>query len=36
MPLFFALGAGGENGLAKRLHTSKQYGMLTSDIWQFN
>lgn len=34
-PLFTALGAGGEGARAERLHTSKQYGMFVSDVWQF-
>jgi 4,5-DOPA dioxygenase extradiol len=34
-PLFTAMGAGGKNPRAERLHTSRQYGMFVSDIWQF-
>jgi len=35
LPLFFALGAGGDNPKPKRLHSSKQHEILTSDVRQF-
>lgn len=36
MPLFFALGAGGDVTQAKRLHTSMRFGLFQSDVWAFS
>ena len=36
LPLFFALGAGGENAKAARLHTSATFGSLRMDSYSFS
>ena len=36
MPLFVALGAGGEHARAERLHDSYEYGILAMDAYAFN
>ncbi|NEX61926.1 DODA-type extradiol aromatic ring-opening family dioxygenase [Noviherbaspirillum galbum] len=35
MPLYVAMGAGGENPKARRLHTSVEYGVLAMDVYAF-
>ncbi|MGI4847893.1 MAG: dioxygenase family protein [Janthinobacterium lividum] len=35
MPLFVALGAGGADAAARRLHTSVEYGVLAMDVYAF-
>jgi 4,5-DOPA dioxygenase extradiol len=36
LPLFVALGAGGQDSLATRLHTSTTYGVLRMDAYAFD
>lgn len=35
LPLFLALGAAGEGAVAKRIHTSHEYGVLAMDVYAF-
>jgi 4,5-DOPA dioxygenase extradiol len=35
LPLFIAMGAAGEGAVAKRLHTSHEYGVLAMDVYAF-
>ncbi|WP_420474903.1 dioxygenase [Noviherbaspirillum sp. ST9] len=35
LPLFVAMGAAGEGAVAKRLHTSHEYGVLAMDVYAF-
>lgn len=36
LPLFVALGAGGERVLGRRLHSSHEYGILAMDVYSFD
>ncbi|MCC6478619.1 dioxygenase [Sphingorhabdus sp.] len=36
LPLFVALGAGGEEGKATKLHASVEHGVLAMDAWRFD
>lgn len=36
LPLFVALGAGGDRALARRLHSSHEYGILAMDVYSFD
>lgn len=35
LPLFVALGAGGDDAVAKKLHASVEHGVLAMDAWRF-
>ena len=36
LPLFVAMGAGGENAKAERIHASYEYGVLAMDVYSFS
>ena len=36
LPLFVAMGAGGESARAERLHASFEYGILAMDVYAFS
>lgn len=36
LPLFVALGAGGEGAIGRRLHSSHEYGILAMDVYSFD